>query len=62
MKNKELEGNMKDYNSVEQLLVLVNMGSYNSTLLEEGLTQKDRIVKLNDVAKSQMKVLIRNNM
>ena len=52
---------MRDYASVEQLLVLANMESYNSTLIEEGLSQQGRIVKLNDMARNQIKVLQRNN-
>ena len=51
---------MRDSESIEQLLVLANMESYNSTLIEEGLSQKGRIVKLNDMARNQMKVLQRN--
>ena len=58
--NQELKGNMRDYASIEKLLVLANMESYNSTLIEEGLSQKERIVKLNDMAKSQIKVLMHN--
>lgn len=60
--NKELDGNMRDYACVEQLLILANMESYNSTLIEEGLNQKERIVKLNDMAKNQMKVLQGNDL
>ena len=56
-KNEELKGNMRDYASIEQLLVLANMESYNSTLIEEGLNQQERIIKLNDMAKSQIKIL-----
>ena len=59
--NKELNGNIRDYASIEQLLVLANMESYNSMLIEDHLSQKDRIVKLNEMAKTQMKVLIHNN-
>ena len=51
---------MRYSESIEQLLVLANMESYNSTLIEEGLSQKGRIVKLNDMARNQMKVLQRN--
>ena len=58
--NKDLEGNMRDYASVEQLLVLANMESYNAMLVEQGLDSKNRIVLLNNMAKSQMKVLTRN--
>ena len=59
--NKELSGNMRDYASIEQLLVLANMESYNSTLIEEGLSQQERIIKLNEMARNQIKVLQRNN-
>ena len=52
---------MRDYASIEQLLVLANMESYNSTLIEEGLNQQERIIKLNDMARNQIKVLQRNN-
>ena len=56
-KNKDKDGNMRDYARVEQLLVLSNMESYNSILIKEGLSQSERIVKLNDMARNQMKVL-----
>jgi len=59
--NKNLVGNMRDYASIEQLLVLANIESYNSTLIEDGLSQRERIVKLNDMARNQIKVLQRNN-
>jgi len=59
--NKELKGNMRDYASIEQLLVLANMESYNAMLIEQGLDSKDRIVMLNNMAKSQIKVLLNDN-
>jgi len=59
--NKELTGNIRDYASIEQLLVLANMESYNAMLIEQGLDSKDRIVMLNNMAKSQIKVLVNNN-
>jgi hypothetical protein len=37
------------------------MESYNAMLIEQGLDSKDRIVLLNNMAKSQMKVLQENN-
>ena len=55
--NKDKIGNMRDYASVEQLLVLSNMESYNSMLIEQGLKQSERIVLLNKMANSQIKVL-----
>ena len=53
---------MRDYASIEQLLVLANMESYNAMLIEQGIESKDRIVLLNSMAKSQIKVLINNNL
>jgi hypothetical protein len=54
-------GNIRDYASIEQLLILANMESYNAMLIEQGLESKDRIVLLNNMAKSQMRVLQKNN-
>ena len=53
---------MRDYASIEQLLVLSNMVSYNSMLIEQGLKQSERIISLNKMAKSQMKVLCNNKL
>ena len=60
--NKELKGNIRDYASVEQLLVLANMESYNAMLIEQGVDSRDRIVLLNKMAHSQMDVLLSNNL
>ena len=59
--NKDLVGNMRDYASIEQLLVLANMESYNSILIEKGMLSNERIVLLNEMARNQMRVLIRND-
>ena len=59
--NIELKGNIRDYASIEQLLVLANMESYNAMLIEQDIESKDRIVLLNKMAKSQMKVLLANS-
>ena len=56
--NKELDGNMRDYASIEQLLVLANMESYNSILIEKGMLSSERIVLLNEMARKQISVLI----
>ena len=60
--NQDKQGNMRDYASVEQLLVLSNMESYNSMLIEQGLKQSERIVLLNKMANSQMKILCNNKL
>ena len=61
-RNKDKAGNIRDYANVEQLLVLSNMESYNSMLIEQELKQSERIVLLNKMAKSQMKVLLNNKL
>jgi hypothetical protein len=54
----EKEGNMRDYASLEQLVVLTNLESINALLIRQGLAQVERLVKLNEVAISQMKSLL----
>ena len=52
--NPELKGNMRDYASLNELLVLANMESYNAILIEKGLEQKERIIELRNLAKTQL--------
>ena len=42
---------MRDYASLYELLVLANMESYNSILIEKGLEQRDRMIELRNLAK-----------
>lgn len=55
--NPTLKGNIRDYASVEQLLIIANMESYNAILIEQQIPQADRLVQLNNMAKSQLRVL-----
>ena len=55
--NPGAQGNMRDYASINQLICLSNMESLNSVLINEGLPQSERLVKLNQIAISQMTVL-----
>ena len=59
--NPNVKGNMRDEASIEQLVVLSNMESINALLIEQNLSQKDRLVQLNKVAITQMKSLLSNN-
>lgn len=54
------KANMRDEASIEQLVVLSNMESINALLIEQGLSQKERLVQLNKVAIMQMKSLLAN--
>ena len=55
--NKNKKGNIRDYASIQQLLVLANMESYNAVLINKGLKQSDRIVQLRELAVQQLKTL-----
>jgi hypothetical protein len=57
VKNPEKTGNIRDYATLEQLVVLSNMESINALLIEQGLTQSKRLIQLNKVAITQMKSL-----
>jgi len=58
--NPDKKGNMRDDASIEQLVVLSNLESINALLIEQGLTQKNRLIQLNKIAITQMKSLIDN--
>lgn len=45
---------MRDYASLHELLVLANMESYNAILIEKGVLQKDRMIELRKLARTQL--------
>jgi hypothetical protein len=59
--NPKLEGNVRDYAGVEQLLVLANMEGMNAEFIHMGLTQGERLKRLNQIAIRQMQVLTGSN-
>lgn len=59
-KNKSKDGNIRDNATVEQLVVLVNLESLNAQYIIDGLSQPDRLDKLNKIAISQMQSLLGN--
>lgn len=52
--NPDLKGNMRDYASLNELLVLANMESYNAVLIGKGLEQKERMIELRNLARTQL--------
>ena len=52
--NPELNGNMRDYASLNELLVLANMENYNAILIGKGMDQKERIIELRKLARNQL--------
>lgn len=53
----DLKGNIRDYASINELICLSNMENLNAVFIDEGLTQKERLLKLNQIAISQMRIL-----
>jgi hypothetical protein len=60
-KNNDKNGNIRDYATLEQLVVLSNMESINALLIRQGLQQNERLIELNKVAITQMKSLLESN-
>ena len=55
--NPDLKGNIRDYASINQLICLSNMENLNAVFINEGISQGERLEKLNKIAIQQMKVL-----
>jgi len=59
--NPDLKGNIRDYATINELICLSNMENINAVLINEGIPQGERLVKLNQIAIQQMQVLEGNN-
>ena len=61
--NPELakEGNIRDYTDLVHLVILNNLENSNSEFIKLGLSQKERLIRLNDSARNQMEILKNNN-
>ena len=55
--NTDKKGNIRDYASINELIRLSNMENINAVFIDQGLPQRERLVKLNQIAIQQMKVL-----
>lgn len=55
--NPTLSGNMRDYASINELICLSNLENINALLIEEKIPQAERLLRLNQLAIHQMKVL-----
>jgi hypothetical protein len=56
--NPNEKGNIRDYSNVTQLLCLANLENLNAVFINEGYEQAVRLEKLNQIAISQMKILM----
>ena len=58
--NKDKKGNIRDYANVSQLVCLSNLENLNALFINENLSQPKRLVKLNEIAIQQMRLLIKD--
>lgn len=56
--NSDQKGNIRDYATIEQLVVLSNMESTNALLIHQGIEQSERLIQLNQMAITQMQSLL----
>ena len=59
--NPDLKGNIRDYASINELICLSNMEYLNAVFIEQGMPQSERLVKLNQIAIHQMRILESDN-
>ena len=55
--NTDKKGNIRDYATINELICLSNMENLNAVFIDQGLPQSERLIKLNQIAIQQMKVL-----
>ena len=62
IKNPNLDGNIRDYATMNELICLANLENLNSVFIKEGLIQSERLINLNKIAISQMEILNNTDM
>jgi hypothetical protein len=55
------DGNMRDYTDLLHLVILNNLENSNAEFIKLGISQRERLIKLNESARNQMEVLKNNN-
>ena len=60
-KNPNLDGNIRDYTDILHLIVLANLENLNAEMITNEISQNERIVKLNNIAKKQLQLLKNNS-
>jgi hypothetical protein len=58
--NPDLDGNIRDNATLQQLIVMSNLESLNAEFIKQGLTQRERLIKLNKIAIEQLRSLLDN--
>jgi uncharacterized membrane protein YcaP (DUF421 family) len=60
IQNPKLDGNIRDYAQLEQLIILRNIEAISAVLIEDGISAQERLQRLNLTAISQMESLLRS--
>ena len=55
--NPDKKGNIRDYANINELICLSNMENLNAVFINDGMAQSERLIKLNQIAIQQMKIL-----
>ena len=55
----DLKGNQRDYADINQLICISNMENLNAVMIEDGISQPDRLKRLNEIAIQQMRISFR---
>lgn len=58
LKNPDLDGNMRDYASAEELLILANLENLNAEFIHLGFSKEERLLRLNEIAIHQMELIL----
>lgn len=61
IKNPNLNGNIRDYATILQLIILINLENLNAEMINQGIEQNKRLERLNEIAKKQYSILQNNN-
>jgi hypothetical protein len=59
--NPDKQGNIRDYANVSQLVCLANLENLNAVFIDEGKPQDERLLKLNQIAIGQMRILLQTD-
>lgn len=59
--NPDKKGNMRDHANISQLVCLANLENLNAVFIQDDLPQSERLLKLNQIAISQMKILLQHD-
>ena len=59
--NPDAKGNVRDFATIEQLIVMVNLENMNAHLISQGLEQHQRLIELNKMARSQLQSFLTNS-